>query len=168
MHTWFDYTLAIVGGIIIFAIIFFVISSGAARVEREIEGKSAEITAREMLSSYLASPLSEEDYEDEEDEIKDKAEKLADEGLTTADIVILAGGTTEKDIYKEILKTQTISILNQSAGGGKWKLEITYPDSVSFMYGSISGETRVAEAKLPSLDYRPIRLRLMLEKEVNR
>lgn len=167
MHTWFDYTIAIVGGIIIFVILYFIASSGTAKVEKEIKAHTADIRSEETLVSYLSSPVSKDFiFRDMlgQDAYK-MAGELADSKMTFADLITMIG---ERDIAlnKKILQIETEYILNSTLGKDNWQLDITYPDSsISLSYGKVKGENRISELKLPSTGYQVINVKFTAKKE---
>lgn len=166
VHTWFDYVFAIVGGIIIFIIIFVVASSGTAKVEREIKAQSFDIKSEETLVAYLSTkvghgPLG--DFASNNERFK-LAEKIADSGMTFADLIALVVENDNED-YKDILTKRTENTLNYTLGEEKWKLDIQYPDGKEFSMGGFKGETRIFELKLPSTGYKLINIKLTSKKE---
>lgn len=154
VHTWFDYVIAIVGGTVIFMIIFLAITSGTMRVEKEIKAKTSDIRSEEILVSYLSSPvgkglvfksmLSKEAYK--------AAKELAELETTFADLIVLIG-TGDSEVFKEILQIETEYMLNLTLGKKAWKLDITYPSGNSLSYSTAEGKTKVYQLNLPSTGY---------------
>ena len=167
MHTWFDYTIAIVGGVIIFVIIYFIASSGTAKVEREIKGHTSDIKSEEVLVFYLSSHVSKDFiFKDMlgQDAYKIAGE-LSDSKITFADLIAMIG---ERDIAlnKKILQIETEYILNNTLGKNNWQLDIAYPDSaISLSYGEVKGENKIFELKLPATGYQMINVKFTAKKE---
>ncbi|PIN86126.1 hypothetical protein COV19_06535 [Candidatus Woesearchaeota archaeon CG10_big_fil_rev_8_21_14_0_10_44_13] len=166
VHTWFDYVFAIVGGIVIFVIIFFVTTSGTARVENEIKAQEFDIRSDETLVFYLSTCLSKGQINDLlfNNERFKVAEQLAGSKTTFADLIIAIGENDDED-YKEILRAQTEYLLNTTLGNEKWKLDIRYPGGEELSFGGLKGETRVFELRLPSTGYQMINVKLTAKKE---
>ncbi|MFC1731644.1 hypothetical protein ACFL6I_15110 [candidate division KSB1 bacterium] len=165
-HTWFDYVISIVGGTIIFIIIFFVMNTGTARVEREIKAQTADIMSEEILISYLSSNVRSDDpFKDlfEKDEYK-LVKELVESKITFAKLIVFIG-EGEGDKYRGVLKKETEQIFNTTIGKEKWKFEVIYPDLEGITIGGFKGETNIYETMLPTSGYYLTSVKLTVKKE---
>lgn len=164
--TWSGMLYFIVGFLILCVIAAFIITSGTARVEREIKAHTTDIKSEETLVFYLSSHVSKGAH------IKDllsksaykTAEKLADSKTTFADLIIEIGENDSEE-YKEILQKETEYLLNNTLGNEKWKLEIEYPDGKRLLYSDFKGETKIFQLNLPATGYQLINIKLTVKKE---
>lgn len=169
VHTWFDYVFAIVGGTVIFMVIFFAITSGTMRVEKQIRAQTSDIRSEEILVSYLSSPvgksplfknlLSKEAFK--------AAKNLADLETKFADLIVLIG-TNDTDVFKEILQIETEYIFNSTIGKDAWKLDISYLSGNSLSYSNVVGKTKVYQLNLPSSSYQLINIKLTAGKDLKK